>query len=235
MDEKYALKWNDFQSNITNSFIQLRDSTDFQDVTLVSDDLVPISAHKVVLSSGSKYFRNILKLSANSHSYLCLNGTSSSDLQNVLDFVYSGEVRIYQDEVDRFMLIAQRFELEGLLVKESEEKIIDKEINSLNNYKILMSKQEEINAINPIANVDASKILVKADFQSIEEMDMNMQKYIESSMEGHQCTICRKTSKHSGHIREHVETHLEGLSYSCHKCGNKYNKRGTFRKHLKFC
>ena len=49
MDEKFSLKWNDFQSTVSQSFGVLRKEKDFFDVTLVSDDEVQIPAHKLVL------------------------------------------------------------------------------------------------------------------------------------------------------------------------------------------
>ena len=47
MSEKFCLKWNDFQTNVSNTFRKLRTSDNFYDVTLVSDDQQQISAHKV--------------------------------------------------------------------------------------------------------------------------------------------------------------------------------------------
>ena len=61
MSEKYCLKWNDFQSNVANSFRRLRSEEDFHDVTLVSDDRHTVSAHKIILSASSEYFKAILK------------------------------------------------------------------------------------------------------------------------------------------------------------------------------
>ena len=61
MSEKFCLKWNDFHSNILKSFRELRNEEDFYDVTIVSDDQKQLSAHKVVLSASSEYFKNILK------------------------------------------------------------------------------------------------------------------------------------------------------------------------------
>ena len=76
MAEKFCLKWNDFQTNINNSFRKLRCADDFYDVTLVSDDQKQVSAHKVVLSTSSEYFKNILKSNKHSHPLLCLNGVN---------------------------------------------------------------------------------------------------------------------------------------------------------------
>ena len=103
MSEKFCLKWNDFYSNVTKSFSKLRIEDDFFDVTLVSDDQTQISAHKVVLSSCSEYFRNVLKKNKHPNPLLCLEGISSEELNNILDYAYVGEVQIYQNDIDRFL------------------------------------------------------------------------------------------------------------------------------------
>ena len=74
MTEKFCLKWNDFQSNVTAAFSQLRNITHYQDVTLVSDDFTQVSAHRVVLSACSDYFNRILSQNTHSHPLLCLDG-----------------------------------------------------------------------------------------------------------------------------------------------------------------
>ena len=121
MAEKFCLKWNDFQTNVSNSFRKLRTSDNFYDVTLVSDDQQQVSAHKVVLSSSSEYFRNVLTSNTHAHPLLCLNGVNKGDLENILDFIYNGETQIYQDQLDQFLEIAQRFQVEGLLQGEKEK------------------------------------------------------------------------------------------------------------------
>ena len=120
MTEKFSLKWNDFQTNVSKTFRNLRTSEHFYDVTLVSDDQTQVSAHKVVLSSSSEYFKNILTTNKHSHPMLCLNGVNTVDLKSMLDFIYNGEIQIYQDNLDNFLNIAQRFQLEGLLKGKEE-------------------------------------------------------------------------------------------------------------------
>ena len=97
MSEKFNLKWNDFQSNASKSFRLFRNETYLHDVTLVSDDFKQIPAHKLVLSATSEYFKNILQQTKQSQPLICLDGVNSDDLQNVLDYVYDGEVKIHQD------------------------------------------------------------------------------------------------------------------------------------------
>ena len=114
MSDKFSLKWNDFQSNVTKSFEAFRNEGHLHDVTLVSDDQNQVSAHKLVLSASSEYFNNIFKNNKVSNPFLCLEGVSLTDLNNILDYIYHGEIQIYQDNLDQFLSIAKRFKIEGL-------------------------------------------------------------------------------------------------------------------------
>ena len=115
MSEKFCLRWNDFQSIVTHSFQTLREEKDFYDVTLVSDDEVQIPAHKLVLSASSHFFKSILRRNSHSHPLLYLSGVDSQSLGFVLDYVYQGEVQIYQDDLNSFLDVAQKLKIEGLL------------------------------------------------------------------------------------------------------------------------
>jgi len=121
MSEKFSLKWNDFQSNVSRTFSLLRSEEEFFDVSLVSDDQKMMSAHKLVLSASSPYFKHILTNNKHSHPLLCLDGVSSGELQFVLDYIYHGEVQIYQEQLDRFLEVAQRLKLEGLTGNDGEK------------------------------------------------------------------------------------------------------------------
>ncbi len=58
--EKFCLKWNEFEANIRESFKTLREEERLFDVTLATEDGQHIQAHKMVLSAGSNFFRDIL-------------------------------------------------------------------------------------------------------------------------------------------------------------------------------
>ena len=88
--------------------------------TLVGDDHTQLAAHKLVLSACSEYFKEIFKRNKHANTLLCLEGLSQQDIGNVLDYMYNGEVHIFQEDLDRFLSIAQRLRLEGLLGDGSE-------------------------------------------------------------------------------------------------------------------
>ena len=47
-----------------------------------------------------------------SHALICLEGLQQDDLNNILDYIYQGEVQIYQKDMDRFLAVAQRLKLD---------------------------------------------------------------------------------------------------------------------------
>lgn len=82
-EQQYALKWNDFQSSILSSFRHLRDEEDFVDVTLACDQR-SFTAHKVVLSACSPYFRKLLKANPCEHPIVILRDIRPEDVESLL-------------------------------------------------------------------------------------------------------------------------------------------------------
>ena len=121
MSDKFSLKWNDYQSNWSRSLSQLRKEKDFADVTLVTDDKVKFSAQKILLSSCSNTFNFILKEYTHANPLIYLSGVSSVNLGFVLDYIYNGEVNLYQEQLDSFLECSEKLEIEGLLGGKQEE------------------------------------------------------------------------------------------------------------------
>jgi len=111
--EKFCLRWNDFESNISVAFRELREDKDFFDVTLACDD-DQIQAHKVILSACSPFFRTVLRRNPHAHPLLYLKGVKFSDLQSVLNFMYHGEVNVAQEELNSFLAVAEELRVKGL-------------------------------------------------------------------------------------------------------------------------
>ena len=111
--EKFCLRWNEFENNISQAFKELRDDKDFFDVTLACED-EQIQAHKVILSACSPFFRNILRRNPHQHPLLYLKGVKYSDLQSVLNFMYHGEVNVAQEELNSFLAVAEELRVKGL-------------------------------------------------------------------------------------------------------------------------
>jgi len=111
--ENFSLRWNGFEHNISQAFRELRDEEDFYDVTLACED-EQIQAHKVILSAGSPFFRNILRRHKHQNPLLYLKGVKYTDLQYVLNFMYQGEVNVAQEELNSFLAAAEDLGVKGL-------------------------------------------------------------------------------------------------------------------------
>ena len=205
--EKFSLKWNDFSSNVHKSFQNLRKEEDFFDITLVGDDCKHVTAHKLVLASSSEFFKKVFlnnKKYYQSHALICLEGLNQSDLNNVLDYIYYGEIQIYQQDLDRFLGIAERLKLEGLIGGEEKYENNDdcktepfynenvstphKNFNVSNNENNKMTTDVRT-AEKPIISVQSS-----SPVQSIEELDQKVSESFFKNSDGlfvcHYCALC---------------------------------------------
>jgi len=112
--EKFCLRWNDFESNISVAFRDLREEKDFFDITLACDDSSQVQAHKVILSACSPWFRNVLRQNPHQHPLLYLKGVKYKELVSVLNFMYQGEVNVAQEELNSFLAVAEDLRVKGL-------------------------------------------------------------------------------------------------------------------------
>ena len=132
MSEKFSLKWNDYQSNWIKSLSELRNDKESADVTLISEDKVKFSAHKILLKSCSNVFKFILDGNSHANLNMFLGGVSSINLGFILDYIYYGEVNLFQEQLESFLESAQKLEIEGLLGNENNQN--DDEINTKDEF-----------------------------------------------------------------------------------------------------
>lgn len=243
MSEKFALTWKDFQSNWNQSLSQLRKDTDFADVTLISDDKMKFSAHRILLSSCSNTFKMILKENTSSKSLLYLGGVSSVNLGFLLDYIYHGEVNLYQEQLDSFLESAQKLEIEGLIGQENmaqdletpdeneeeqEEQIVfpeAKQIVGINdNNKVIQRRRYARPTTSDVAKTDVTSFNPKQIEEKIRELY--------DKRDGvWRCVACDYNTTNNGNVRKHVETHIIGLSYSCNLCNKEFRLRNSLNLH----
>jgi len=132
--EKFCLKWNDFESNISIAFRDLRADSQLFDVTLACCDNSGegqkyIQAHKVILSACSPFFRNLLCRqppfgsggNVIGNPVIYLRGVKHADMESVLSFMYHGEVNVAQDQLNSFLAVAEDLKVKGLTQNKTNE------------------------------------------------------------------------------------------------------------------
>ena len=89
---------------------------DFTDVTLTTLDDKQIRVHKVILSSSSDYFREILLKNQQHNSSIFLKDTKHHDAEMIMRFVYLGQCELDQDRLDDFLTAGQILRIKGLSI-----------------------------------------------------------------------------------------------------------------------
>ena len=124
--EKFCLRWNDFESNISTAFRELREDKDFFDIALACENEV-IQAHKVILSACSPFFRDVLRRYPNQNPLLYLKGVKYTDIHSVLNFMYHGEVNVAQEDLNSFLAVAEDLKVKGLTQNQTQTENPSKE------------------------------------------------------------------------------------------------------------
>ncbi|XP_055615738.1 protein abrupt [Toxorhynchites rutilus septentrionalis] len=112
MDE-FALCWNNFADNIANGFQNLYERGDLVDVTIACDGKL-LKAHKIVLAICSPYFQEMFISNPCKHPIVVLKDVSLNVMQELLQFMYQGEVNVKHSELQSFMKIAETLQIKGL-------------------------------------------------------------------------------------------------------------------------
>ena len=135
--ESYNLNWAEFDSYTSLAFKELLTKQDFTDVTLACEDDETIEAHKVILSACSPVFSRILKKNTHSHPLIFLTDVTHSDLKAIINFMYLGQTNVAQENLQRFLKVATKFEVRGLTENNKEK------LDAVNNGRICPTPEED--------------------------------------------------------------------------------------------
>ena len=243
MSDKFSLKWNDFQTTVSSSFKTFRHEEDLFDVTLVSDDEVQMSAHKLILSASSSFFKSILKKNPHSSPLLYLSGVDSINLSYILDYIYQGEVHLFQDNLNPFMDVAKKLKIEGLLCMPDESPTefnnfsCDTEENC--NDVLKCEPEESFVTENPETIIKEKKRYSASWTNSIKTVSVSRNMDVKETVkemyykenDKFVCKPCGKDFKDSKQVLQHVETHIDGLSYDCPLCNKSLRSTNAFYAH----
>lgn len=110
---QFSLRWNNYVTHVTEAFNVLRFENDLVDVTLCCDG-GKIRAHKMLLSACSNYFKQIFKENPCQHPVIIFRNFKYDDLNAIINFMYHGEVNIFQEQLESFLITAELLEVKGL-------------------------------------------------------------------------------------------------------------------------
>ena len=147
MSQEICVTWKEFQNKGISLFGELRESSDFSDVTLVSEDGQSFKGHQVILGSSCPFFMDLLRKNEHPHPLVHMVGVKSVELSAVMDFLYKGESNILQEHLEAFLALAQKLKLDGLTRTE--------ELSELTNRRKPKKANEEETLPRPISEIKA--------------------------------------------------------------------------------
>ena len=221
----------------TSTLKSLWKEEDFLDVTIACDD-DQVNAHKVILSAASPFFHNILKRNPHSHPLLYVKGTVKKDMLALLDFIYSGEAQVLQEDLDRFMALASTLQVKGLIGNrlEQQEEIVNKyeeigEAIDRKDFQCLNNVEMENTDI--LLSVDIEAIKLEEKIEKENEL-VNFDEIFESGNQNnslYSCNMCDYKSNKSTNVKRHTTAIHEGIRYQCDQCDYTASVIADVKKH----
>ena len=114
-DENLLVSWQDFETSCPNIIRNLWDDHDFSDVTLATGDGQQFRAHRVILSSATTKLRSILRNPEKCENlFLYLPDVQSTQLRNLLEFIYQGRCQVEQADFEEFLSCGRSLGIKNL-------------------------------------------------------------------------------------------------------------------------
>ena len=155
-----------------------------------------------------------------------------------MDYIYQGEVQIYQDDLDNFLSVAQKLNIEGLIggsppsegdapskeedIENTEEFEEPVEHSKFKSPKTVKPRHEK-KVVDPITLVN--------QLSSIDDVKATVEDLIECDGDSWICKTCGKSCSRKSDMRKHVEIHIGGLSFECQLCGQTFRSRTNLTNH----
>jgi len=236
--DHFTLRWDEFESNAGSSFKSLLSDTTFTDVTLVSDDMKLIQAHKIILRSASEFFRTILYKQPTQHPILFLKGIQHSNLLALVNFIYLGETEVAQDDLNNFMEAATTLQVQGLLPKPNKDEGYKDFNHKLPNHAPLYpGLVDQTKAVVDTGNFDLNIMeeTVQQELQPIfyqpPEHQLKLQHFDKFQDDNFRCDKCEYSTKYLNNLKIHKTSVHEGIRFECDVCSRTFTTKSNLQTH----
>ena len=239
MTEKLHLQWNDFKDNVNSAFGDLREEKDFSDVTLACEDGQQVEAHKMILAASSPFFQKLLRQNKHPHPLIYMRGIKSDELSAIVDFLYTGEANVYQENLDSFLAIAEELQLRGLMGRSDSEQIANPDPSKETVSVPIISQKFTVIKKRPSSeNFKTDQTVALPSWFGLEDLEEKVvslmekgQHHIFGKQPAYICKLCGKEAQ-SRDMKDHIEAnHLEGVVIPCNLCDKTFRSRKSFRRH----
>ena len=259
--EQLKLNWHNYSDHLKEMMLNLMNSNETADATLVCEDKIKFKAHKFVLNACSPVFQSIINdLPLKDNSVIYLKGVLAKEMQSILQFMYLGEAIICHDRMKEFIDVAKSLEIKEISKDadcndiESSESYVENDIEGIYLSEFIDdAKSPEIKETSKdttcnVVDVEPSESTVKINNEGtylsetdekcinikeeIRNTDTIKQSYVEDSGKK-QCDQCDKLFLNKYTLARHVTSVHEGLNHQCNECDKSFNQKGNLVTHIK--
>jgi len=180
---------------------------------------------------------NILGKVKHPNPFIYLKGIKGVELENIIDFLYNGEVYVPQVELNSFLETAEEMQVKGLQsyvdfqniqshgkLDEGDQQKLTLEFES--DYK------EELSDISDTSGPGSVDGVQLNDVKTDTELDIQIQNLLEKREGLWKCKVCSRNFNDRCTIKRHAETHIKGVAHTCHFCNKTSSTRRTLRAHI---
>ena len=250
--EMCEVKNENFQGTAESMLKRAWEERDFSDVTLVGEDETLVQAHKIVLSSSSSFFSNILKKHSHPNPLIFVKGVSSSLLSSMVAFMYKGQVEVAKENLDKFLEACTDFKIRGLTPETETFPLLDgnnfvppsPETGSQN---IKSSTEQARNKL--LEENDSKSDLIrnggKQELALVENTDLPIFQSMWKKSDYHtsknpkpnnlSCNMCDYKVHRNDLLKLHMNSkhNLEKFHCSVQACGKVYSSKINLKAHIK--
>ena len=246
--DKFSIGWSTFHNHLYETSNDLYHHKNFTDVTLVSDDLVIMQAHRFVLSSSSAIFQKLLSIDSGPKPILFLKGVTSQELESILQFVYLGETRIDTDRINSFLVSAKNLAIKKIVdddinpaefnpeafhtLQQFKEEVVEKTTDNANetdqiNEEIFEEDDVEENETNFVKSKEKE---MPDDNPSLQKNRIDPKEERKREFECEDCPYKALTRRS---LRIHVKSIHLLERYPCTQCKYQATQKANLNRHMK--
>ena len=195
----------------------------FADVTLVTDDKKQIKAHRIILSAWSSVFKEIFNFNTNNnHPVIYLRGIQYSEMESILQFIYLGEAKFYEERINKFLTVAQNLDF-----KNFAEGFEGRDFAAVNEADIYTETEE-----SPIEAGDVGKPSIQDIAEAADGQHKTQCRAVSKGYK-YACQQCDKAYYDSFTLRRHIKSAHEGVKYACNQCEQQFTQQNSLTTHIK--
>ena len=236
--EKYTLTWHSYSDHLREALTEMMTSSEFADVTLVTDDKQQIRAHRNILSGCSPVFKSILQIDSNStNPVIYLRGIQHSEMESIMQFIYLGEAKFNEERMSEFLMVSKNLEIKYLStgLEMNDQTPSDESVEHDNNIADENIDLDE-GTTYPF-NEDGGEYVVESQVSTkseIQNKSSNRRATTELVSEDGKlkCQECERIFNSQPALRYHTKSKHEGVKYACNHCDYQATAKSALTIHI---